>query len=307
MVGRVSYLGRVKQGNYHTHALYTIPNPNYTFPKPYPFIITYPIHHPTLGTQTGRVLPCASIDTTLPWIPTYPYPSIVIPYPSTYPTLPTVGKIPVPTLSIYPTYPILVTSAYIPVPTSHLTIPFITYPTLHFPILYYCQGLIKYKAETIYQIRPKLPRTETTQAETTQGRNDSGLKRKTREAVAVVEQERTCRVVHLIIWLSILFGCEYSGLLIFVIIVFPYTHDTGAVTGTESGVEFYTLALIEINIAAFLTFFWSGNPKHTYFCFYLALLNMRNTLKKWLNWPMPNYPKNRPVYLTRTSLRHWKM
>ena len=33
---------------------------------------------------------------------------------------------------------------------------------------------------------------------------------------------------------------------IFVIIVFPYTHDTGAVTGTEPGVEFYTLPLIEI-------------------------------------------------------------
>ena len=74
MVGRVSYLGRVKQGNYRTHVLYTIPNPNYTLPKPYPFIITYPIHHPTLGTQTERVLPCASINTTLLWIPTYPYP-----------------------------------------------------------------------------------------------------------------------------------------------------------------------------------------------------------------------------------------
>ena len=37
---------------------------------------------------------------------------------------------------------------------------------------------------------------------------------------------------------------------IFVIIVFPYTHDTGAVTGTEPGVEIYTLALIQINIAA---------------------------------------------------------
>ena len=67
MVGRVSYLGRVKQGNYHTHVLYTIPNPNYTLPKPYPFIITYPFeNHPTLGTQTGGVLPCASINTTLP-------------------------------------------------------------------------------------------------------------------------------------------------------------------------------------------------------------------------------------------------
>ena len=38
---------------------------------------------------------------------------------------------------------------------------------------------------------------------------------------------------------------------IFVIIVFPYTHDTGAVTGTEPGVEFYTLPSIKINITAF--------------------------------------------------------
>ena len=36
--------------------------------------------------------------------------------------------------------------------------------------------------------------------------------------------------------------------------MFPYTHDTVAVTGTEPGVEFYTLALIEINIAAFQPF-----------------------------------------------------
>ena len=41
---------------------------------------------------------------------------------------------------------------------------------------------------------------------------------------------------------------------IFVITVFPYTHDTGAVTGTEPDFEFYTLALIEINIAAFQPF-----------------------------------------------------
>ena len=163
MVGRVSYLGRVKQGNYHTHVLYTIPNPNYTLHKPYPFIITYPIHHPSLCTQTERVLPCAGINTTLPWISIYPYPSLVIPYPSTYPTLPTVGKIPVPTLIIYPTYPIHVTSAYIPVPTSH-------YLLLHTPTytLCYYQGLIKYKAETTYQIRSKRPRAEMTQAETTQ-------------------------------------------------------------------------------------------------------------------------------------------
>ena len=41
---------------------------------------------------------------------------------------------------------------------------------------------------------------------------------------------------------------------IFVIIVFPYTHDTGAMTGTEPDVEFYTLPLIEINIVAFQPF-----------------------------------------------------
>ena len=57
---------------------------------------------------------------------------------------------------------------------------------MHIPTLNYCQGLIKYNAETTYQIRPKRPRTETTQAETTQaettqGRNESGLKRTTQE------------------------------------------------------------------------------------------------------------------------------
>ena len=67
----------------------------------------------------------------------------------------------------------------------------------------------------------------------------------------VEQQERTCRVVHLIIWLSILFRVRiFWTSNIFVIIVFPYTHDTGAVTGTEPGVEVYILTLIEINIAA---------------------------------------------------------
>ena len=41
---------------------------------------------------------------------------------------------------------------------------------------------------------------------------------------------------------------------VFVIIVFPYTHDTGAVTGTEPDVKLYTLPLIEINIVAFQPF-----------------------------------------------------
>ena len=166
MVRRVSYLGRVKQGNYHTNVLYTISNPNYTLSKPCPFIITYPIHHPTLGTQTGKVLPCASINTTRPWIPTYPYPSIVIPYPSTYPTLPTRRKNIPPFTEYLPHLPRL---RHLSLHTcTHLTIHFITYTNLHFPTLYYFQGLIKYEAEKIYQIRPKLPRTETSQTEMTQ-------------------------------------------------------------------------------------------------------------------------------------------
>ena len=143
--------------------LYTIPNPNYTLPKSYPFIITYPIHHPILGTQIGRVLPCASINTTLPWIPTYPYPSIVIPYPSTYPTNRRKNTPPYIEYLLHLPHP-----RHFSVHTCiHLTISFITYPNLHFPTLYYCQGFIKYKAETIYQIRPKLPRTKTNQAEMT--------------------------------------------------------------------------------------------------------------------------------------------
>ena len=151
MVGRVSCLGRVKQGNYHTHVLYTIPNPNYTLPKPYPFIIIYPIHHPTLGTQTGRVLSCVSINTTLPWLPTYPYPSTVISYRSTYPTNRRKNTPPyIEYLLHLPHLRHLILHT-----CTHLTLSFITYPNLHFPTLYYCQGLIKYKAETTYQIRPK--------------------------------------------------------------------------------------------------------------------------------------------------------
>ena len=233
MVGRVSYLGRVKQDNKDTHVLHTIPNPNYTLPKPYPFIITYPIHYPTFDTQTGRVLPCASINTTLPWIPTYPYSSIVIPYPSTYPTLPTIGK-KYPSLHWVSTPP-HVTSVYIPVPTSQYLL--LHTPTLYFPTLYYCQGLIKYniikyKAKTIYQIRPKLPRTKTTRAEMNQGWNEQP-----EYAVAVVEQEHTCSCPFDYIALNIVRVRIFCTSNIFIIIMFPYT---GTVTGTELGVEFYT-------------------------------------------------------------------
>ena len=55
----------------------------------------------------------------------------------------------------------------------------------------------------------------------------------------------------------------------FVIIVFPYTHDTGAVTGTEPGVEFYILPLIEINIAAFQSFNTALFKTNSSFMFFL--------------------------------------
>ena len=64
---------------------------------------------------------------------------------------------------------------------------------------------------------------------------------------------RTCRVVHLIILLSIFVRVRiFWTSNIFVIIVFPY--DTSAVTGTEPGDEFHTLPLTEINIVAFQPF-----------------------------------------------------
>ena len=54
--------------------------------------------------------------------------------------------------------------------------------------------------------------------------------------------------------LNICSGANILDFNIFVIIVFPYTHDTGAVTGTEQGDEFYTLPLIEINIVNIAAF-----------------------------------------------------
>ena len=127
MVGRVSYMGRVKQGNYHTHVLYTIPNPNYTLPKPYPFIITYPIHHPTFGYPDWESVNLCKYQ-HYPTLDTYlslSFHSDTLPEYLPYPT--NRRKIPLRTLSIYPTYPIHVTSAYIPVPTSH-------YLLLHTPV-----------------------------------------------------------------------------------------------------------------------------------------------------------------------------
>ena len=61
----------------------------------------------------------------------------------------------------------------------------------------------------------------------------------------------------------------------FVIIVFAYTHHTCAVTGTEPGVEFYTLVLIEINIAAFQPFNTALFKTNFNFMFFLKLDNMK--------------------------------
>ena len=52
----------------------------------------------------------------------------------------------------------------------------------------------------------------------------------------------------------------------------PYTHDTGAVTGTGPGVELYTLTLIEINIAAFQTFNTALFKTNFNFMFFFLLL-----------------------------------
>ena len=184
MVGRVSYLSRAKQGNYHIHVLYTIPNPNYTLPKPYPFIIVYPIQHSTFWYPDWESVTLCKYQ-HFPTLDTYLSLSF---YSETLPEY-----LPYPTNRRKNTPPYIEYLLHLPHPRhlslhtcTHLTLPFITYPNLHFPTLYYCQGLIKYKAETTYQIRPKRPRTETTQAETTQaettqGRNNSGLKRTTRE------------------------------------------------------------------------------------------------------------------------------
>ena len=78
---------------------------------------------------------------------------------------------------------------------------------------------------------------------------------------------------------------------IFVIIVFPYTHDTGAVTGTEPGVEFYTLPLIEINIAAFQPFNTALFKTNFNSMFFLnSIIRNRLYLGKKKNMCVSGYP-----------------
>ena len=160
--------------------LYAIPNPNYTLPKPYPFIITYPIHYATFGFE-GRMwdLIVSVPDHCLSFYFGYPdWESVTLCMYQHYPTLDTYLSLsfhsdtlpeylPYPTNRRKKTLPYIEYLPHLPHPRhlslhtcTHFTLPFITYPKLHFPPLYYCQGLIQYKAETTYQIRPKRPRTE---------------------------------------------------------------------------------------------------------------------------------------------------
>ena len=118
MVGRVSYLGRVKQDNYHTHVLYTIPNPNYTqtlsfhnnlvpYPPPYFGYLDWESvtlckyqHYPTMDTYL-------SLSFHSDTLPEY------LPYPTNR------RKNTPPYIEYLPHLPHPLTLAYIPVPTSH--------------------------------------------------------------------------------------------------------------------------------------------------------------------------------------------
>ena len=152
-------------------------------------------HYPTLDTNL-------SLSFHSDTLPEY------LPYPTNrkYPSLHWVSTLPTPSTSHRPAY------LYLP----HTTFYYI--PNLHFPTLYYCQGLIKYRAETTYQIRPKTTQDRNDSGRYDLGRNDSRPKwlrpKRPENAVAVVEH------VELSIWLygsQYLFGCEYSGLLIYLL------------------------------------------------------------------------------------------
>ena len=95
--------------------------------------------------------------------------------------------------------------------------------------------------------------------------------------------------------------------------MFPYTHDTGAVTGTEPGVEFYTPPLIEINIAAFQPLLFKTNFNFVS----LELDNMKWALptkqakhfEKMAKMTYAELTQGREStrLLIHTNLRHWKM
>ena len=175
----------MKQGNYHTPCVIYHTEPNLHTSQTLSFHKNLPSPPPYLGYPDWE-------SVTLCKYQRYPTLDIYLPLSFHSDTLPVYLPFPTNRRENTPA-PYFEYLPHLPHPRhlslhtcTHLTLPCITYPNLHFPTLYYCRGLIKYKAETPYKIRPKLPRTETTQAETTQakttqGRNDSGLKRTTRE------------------------------------------------------------------------------------------------------------------------------
>ena len=136
MVGNVFDLGRVKQGNCHTNVLYTIPNPNYTLPKSFHKNLSYPPpyfgypdwksvtlckyqHYPTLDNH----LSLSFHSDTLPEYLRYP----------------TNRRKNTPPNNEYLSH--LTDSRHLSLNScNHFTIPFITYPNLHSPTLYYCKG-----------------------------------------------------------------------------------------------------------------------------------------------------------------------
>lgn len=150
MIGRVTYLGRVAEGNYQPQVTYpTQPHiPNYPILPFTGSLVSLP-YPPTLlwlprlseWCWVGEV-PWEGINPAIPWIPTSHYLSLF--YLGTYHTLPTVGKISLPTLCTYQLIPFLYHT------------PALLYPTL------LCYPIVT---------GPIWPMTETTQ-----GRNDSGPK-----------------------------------------------------------------------------------------------------------------------------------
>ena len=88
--------------------------------------------------------------------------------------------------------------------------------------------------------------------------------------------------------LNICLGANILDFNIFVIIVFPYTHDTGAVIGTESDDEFYTLPFISSHLSP-LALEVIGAPQMT-LQQYLSILPCLSLPSGNLQTPFPSIP-----------------
>ena len=134
MVGRVSYLGRVKQGNYKHPCIIYHTEPKLHTSQTLSFHNNLPYLPPYFGYPDWESVTLCKYQHYPTLYITFPYPSSVIPYPSTYPTQPTVGKIPLPTFSIYsPTPSTSPQRTYLYAP--HNTFYYIPQPAFPYPIL----------------------------------------------------------------------------------------------------------------------------------------------------------------------------